>query len=139
MCGARLKMSELILCVDDEIVSLITMKSCINSSFSDIFSVQTETDPVLALQTVREISKNRELFLVISDLKMQEMDGLDFLKKVREEFPKIKLMMITGESNKKILKEISDTGYVDVLMTKPWDRDKLIDAIQAFDLEKKEV
>ena len=60
---------------------------------------------------------------------MQEMDGLDFLAEVRKEFPEIKLMMITGESSKSRLKEIYDTGILDVLMTKPWDRDKLINAI----------
>ena len=132
-------MSRFILCVDDEIISLITMKACINSSYGHSFSVQTETDPSVAIETIREIRKSNELFLVISDLKMQEMDGLDFLAEVRKEFPEIKLMMITGESSKSRLKEIYDTGILDVLMTKPWDRDKLINAIQELDLEKKEV
>lgn len=69
-----------LLCVDDEFEIVKSLKLL----FEDDFDVFTSTEPVLALNILRE---NERIVAIISDHRMPEMNGLQFLKKVKELFP----------------------------------------------------
>lgn len=56
------------------------------------YEVETENNPLKALETLR--SKKKEV--LITDLMMPEMNGLDLIKTVRREQPLIRIVVITG-------------------------------------------
>ncbi len=48
--------------------------------------------------------------LVISDVQMPVMSGLDLMTKIRERWPHIKVILMTGQSSRQILKDIKKSG-----------------------------
>jgi len=78
-------------------------------------------------------SGEEETILVVSDLRMPEMKGSDFLLKVRELYPDIVSLLLTGYSEAaEIVKAVS--AGIFSFMLKPWDRAALIAELQkAYD------
>lgn len=67
--------------------------------------------------------------IVISDLKMPEMLGSDFLLSVKERYPHIVSILLTGYSDtQEVIKAVS--AGIFSYMLKPWDSDYLIAEIQ---------
>lgn len=50
---------------------------------------------VEALQCVENL-ENPEAYLVLSDINMPEMNGLELLKELKQRFPRLKVIMITA-------------------------------------------
>lgn len=74
-----------------------------------------------------EIIKNGGSFAVIvSDLRMPEMDGIQFLAKVKELAPKSVRMMLTGFADLQMSIEAVNRGNIFRLMTKPCPPEDLI-------------
>ena len=68
--------------------------------------------------------------LIITDLKMPEMDGLSLLKKVKEIDPKIFVIVMTGyprEESKTQAIELGASGY----LAKPLDVSELVSAVKS--------
>ena len=87
---------EKILMVDDD----PNVLSAYKRSLYKKFHLETALGPELALETIHENS----FAIIVSDLKMPEMDGIQFLTKVKEDSPNSIRMMLTGyaEVNKAI-------------------------------------
>ncbi len=69
--------------------------------------------------------------LIISDIKMPGMSGLDLLIKVMESNPGMHMIMITGFPTLDLTVSVIKTGAVD-LMAKPFDIDELIHKVQIY-------
>jgi DNA-binding NtrC family response regulator len=72
----------------------------------------------------RQAMKEQEFDLILSDLKLEEEDGITFLKSVREKFPHLPLMIITGHRSFDTAVEGIQLGVFDYL-TKPIDYARL--------------
>jgi CheY-like chemotaxis protein len=80
-----------ILVVDDE-QSLLDV---VNAMLSDAgYSVATAVNPKAAVAWLESV--NWKVDLIISDVLMPEMDGLSFLRIVRQRAPKIPLLLISA-------------------------------------------
>ena len=53
--------------------------------------------------------------IVISDYKLPGMDGLEFLRRVKEKQPKIFEVLITAYANCEIVKEAKEIGVKDII------------------------
>lgn len=71
-----------------------------------------------------ELIKEEAPSLVILDLKMPEMDGMDVLKKAKELNPKLPVVMLTAHGTIETAIEAMKIGATDYL-TKPFDLDEL--------------
>ena len=71
-----------------------------------------------------ELIQNETPSLVILDLKMPEMDGLDVLVKAKELIPKLPVIMITAHGSIDTAIEAMKLGAIDYI-TKPFDLDEL--------------
>jgi DNA-binding NtrC family response regulator len=58
------------------------------------YRVKTYTNPVTALNSIN----SREVDLVLLDIMMPQMNGLELLEKLREKSPTIKIVMMTAYS-----------------------------------------
>ena len=72
---------------------------------------------------------------VFLDIKMQDMDGLQVLKKMKEIDPNIKAMMITGRNDETTQSEAQALGASDYLI-KPIDLDDLLEKVKKYILIK---
>jgi len=86
------------------------------------WSVNGHNDPAAALEALEE----RTYDAVISDFLMPQMDGLRFLKKVREIQPFASRILLTGYADKRnAIRSINEVGLYHYI-EKPWDNDSLI-------------
>jgi DNA-binding NtrC family response regulator len=83
--------NESIMIVDDEIDIAMFMKLSLQKWG---FNVDSFTDPSLALEHFHLNSK--DYTIVISDIRMPGINGFEFVRKIREVKPKIKVLLMTA-------------------------------------------
>jgi two-component system response regulator (stage 0 sporulation protein F) len=79
-------------------------------------------------KTALEIVKNESPDLVLLDMKIPGMDGLDILKHIRQINPHIKVIMMTAYGELDMIKEAMELGAL-MHFTKPFDIDELRQAV----------
>lgn len=78
-----------IMVIDDE---NIVGKMIKNSFEQDGYAVEPFIDPAAALARLKE----KQFHMVITDLKMKDIDGMEVLNTIKKEHPQIKVIMITA-------------------------------------------
>lgn len=78
----------------------------------------------------------KEFDLVISDISMPEMDGIDLMKKVKKEFPELDFIIMTGFSGEYSYVDIINAGASDY-MTKPFGINSAVARIERIEREKR--
>ena len=78
--------------------------------------------------------------VIISDVKMPVMDGFALLEKVRESYPDIIRVVLSGHDDVKLVLEIVNEKGIDRYLTKPWNsldlKSTINQCIELFDLRK---
>jgi response regulator RpfG family c-di-GMP phosphodiesterase len=110
-----------ILLVDDEDMILSAIKSFF--AIEDNYTLLTYTSPSKALEDLETTIKSIDL--VISDYLMPEMDGITFLGKVKERFPLVPRILLTGYADKEnAIRAINSVGLYQYV-EKPWNNEDL--------------
>jgi DNA-binding NtrC family response regulator len=99
---------ERILIVDDEAIVRETIKDDLMEAGYDVVEAHN------GLEGVRQF-KNGAIDLVISDLVMDEMDGLGVLKEVKKISPDTPVIIITAYPSPKMAKEARVLGASDII------------------------
>ncbi len=89
------------------------------------FEVSTAFSGSQGIQTVR----NKDFDVVILDLKMEDMDGIEVLKIFRKMLPSMEIIMLTGHGSERSAREGIDFGAFDYL-TKPYELEALVEKIR---------
>jgi signal transduction histidine kinase len=106
-----------VLVVDDEESVVVTIKAILQL---DGYSVATTTSGVEARAMVRDV----EYDLVLTDLRLEDGDGLDVLKAVREHHPETVTIMLTGYASLESAIQALRAGAYDYLV-KPSEVEEL--------------
>jgi len=77
------------------------------------------------------LQDGREYDIVIADIKMPGMDGIELLRRVKECDPTIEVLLMTGYGSIRSAVEAMKLGAADYV-TKPFDRQRLLDMIAAI-------
>lgn len=93
-----------VLFVDDEEETRTAIESALEGE-SDRLDVATAETPRVAL----EILENEAVDCVLSDYRMPEMDGLEFLSRVRENWPELPFILYTGKGSEAVAGEAIST------------------------------
>ena len=101
-----------ILCVDDE----PNVLHAIERQFRKRFEITTAMGPDLGL---REIAERGPFAVVVSDLRMPGMDGVQFLARVRQISPDTVRIMLTGEADFTSAIEAVNQGNIFQFLSKP--------------------
>ena len=121
-----------VLYVDDEEHNLISFAA----TFRKEYKIFTATSGLEGLEIVR----NNPIQLIITDQRMPEMTGIEFLEKVIAEYPDVIRMILTGFSDVEVIIEAINSGRVFRYITKPWDENELRMTIensrQLYDLQE---
>ena len=72
-----------------------------------------------------EILASEKIKVVISDQRMPGVSGVDFLKKVKEKYPDIIRILLTGHADMQAAEEAVNLGEVYRFLTKPWNGEDL--------------
>ena len=112
-------MPERILVVDDELDMLMLLRMIIEDNTD--YEVDTTNNPSEALKMVME----NDYDLVISDLKMPGMDGLELFDEVKEMDPDLPLIIITAYGSLETADEAMKMGVADFI-TKPFRKDSIL-------------
>jgi two-component system response regulator HupR/HoxA len=86
-----------------------------------------------------EILKKHEVHVLVTDMRMPEMGGLDLLRIVKEEYPRIVRMVLSGYTQITTLLTAINQGEVYKFITKPWKLEEefkpsIRQAIEYYDL-----
>ncbi len=67
-----------------------------------------------------EVLKRKEVHVIVTDMRMPEMTGLELLKIVKKEYPHIVRMVLSGYTQITTLLTAINQGEVYKYITKPW-------------------
>jgi two-component system NtrC family sensor kinase len=79
--------------------------------------------------------------VIISDYRMPEMNGIDFLHEVRREWPDTVRIVLSGYADTASIVSAINEGEIYKFISKPWNEDELkvsiINALERYELNKK--
>ena len=131
MLSSQRPKSKRILVVDDEQDLLIIMKR----QLSKWYEVDTFESAVDAIDYIRQ--NKVKYAMIVSDIRMPQMNGFEFVREVRKIMPSIKVILITAfEINKSEFDIVHPSTHADALLRKPFTASQLRALIQK-ELESK--
>ncbi len=120
-----------ILCVDDEVIILISLTQELKTHFGSRFLYEQATDATAALNIVEELAaENIDVIFIISDWLMPGMKGDQFLEEIGRRHPEIKTIMITGHADDTAIARVQNNKSVLAVFNKPWNSAELIRTIE---------
>ena len=106
-----------ILYVDDEENNLF--------SFKAVFRIKYNVLTALSGDEALEILSKREVNVIITDQRMPEMTGVEFLEKVLEKFPDPIRVLLTGYEDMGAVVDAVNKGKIFHYLAKPWNEEEL--------------
>lgn len=68
--------------------------------------------------------------LLFTDYKMPNMDGLELIRIVREKYPEVKIVLMSGQSEAEVYERSKE--IVDLYLSKPCSTEDIVKAIESF-------
>ncbi len=119
-----------IMLVDDEERFLLTTKKLLSKKGYEVFTASSGAE---ALDKLRK----QNIHVVILDVKMPGMDGMETLKEIKKHFPLVEVIMLTGHATVESAVDGLKSGATDYLM-KPAAIEELIEkSEEAFEKRKR--
>lgn len=108
--------SHTVLLVDDEPSILSSLKRTLHGEAYAILSASSAAEALEVLQAT-------PVDLIISDIGMPGMNGLELLKIVKERYPTVGRIILTAQNEAHTLMQAINEGEVYRFFTKPWDNE----------------
>ena len=120
-----------VLCVDDEQNILHALKRLLRKEGYRLLTAGSGTEGL-------KILKENDVHLVISDQRMPEMSGTEFLAKIREDYPEVIRIVLTGYTEVDSITESINKGHIYKFILKPWNdynlKLEIKQALEQYDL-----
>ncbi|MBD0724614.1 response regulator [Flavobacterium sp. L1I52] len=116
-------MSKILLIEDEAAIRRVLSK--ILSEENDSYQVEEAEDGVSGLEKI----KNNDYDLVICDIKMPKMDGVELLEEVKKIKPEIPMVMISGHGDMETAIQAMRLGAFDYI-SKPPDLNRLLNTVR---------
>lgn len=107
-----------VLYLDDEEHNLVSFRAALRRHFP-VFTASSAREAV-------EMMRRNDIPIVVTDQRMPEMTGVQFLEAIIPEFPDTVRMILTGFSDVEAVIRAINTGRVYRYITKPWDEHDLM-------------
>jgi YesN/AraC family two-component response regulator len=106
-----------LLYVDDEATNLRVFKS----NFRKFYKVFTCTSPFEAIDLLKE----EDIQVIITDQRMPDMTGTEFLEKILPDYPDVVKIILTGFTDIEAIKDGINRCGIYKYITKPWNFDEM--------------
>jgi response regulator RpfG family c-di-GMP phosphodiesterase len=120
-----------VLCVDDEANVLNALKRLFRK---EGFALLTAAGGAEALKLLRD----NPVHMIISDQRMPEMSGTELMAKVKETYPDMVRIILTGYTDVDTITESINKGHIYKFFLKPWNDQSLVleirQALEQYDL-----
>ncbi|MEA1976172.1 MAG: response regulator, partial [Bacillota bacterium] len=112
-----------ILFVDDEKHILKALRRLFFNSEYNCFYVTSGSDAL-------NILKEYDIDLLVTDIRMPKMDGFELLKIVKNKYPDITRVALSGYSDNDAIIKALETNLVKLYLYKPWENEELREVIK---------
>ena len=121
-----------VLVVDDEPRSIESLERILEDCF--------DVKGAASVEKAEEILEREWVQVILCDQRMPHVSGVEFLKSVRERWPEVVRMIISGYTDPEdIIRSINEAGIYQYVM-KPWQPESLIltlkNAVHLFELQR---
>jgi response regulator RpfG family c-di-GMP phosphodiesterase len=106
-----------ILYVDDELNNLISFKAVFRIKYN-IFTAISGEDAIKVL-------KDNPISIIITDQRMPQMTGVEFLETILGEYPDPMRILLTGYADMNAVVDAVNKGKIFHYLTKPWNEEEL--------------
>lgn len=103
-----------VLYVDDEVANLAAFKAAFRRDFN-VFVSESAIEG--------KIIEENPIEIILTDQRMPEMTGVEFLQSILEDYPEPIRILVTGYSDISAVKDAINKGQVYKYIEKPWDND----------------
>jgi len=117
-------MMKKVLYVDDESINL----KLFEITFSKYYQVLTANNGLTGLVV---LDNNPDTYSVISDMKMPDMNGIDFIKIAKAKYPDKKYYILTGYEETDDIQNAIKTGLILKYFSKPFNIKEISNVIDA--------
>jgi len=116
-----------ILYVDDEMNNLI--------SFKAVFRIKYNILTAISGEEAIKILRNNTVNIIITDQRMPQMTGVEFLESILTEFPDPIRILLTGYADMNAVIDAVNKGKIFHYLSKPWNEDELdMTIVRAYDV-----
>jgi len=106
-----------ILYVDDEVNNLV--------SFKAVFRIKYNVITAISGEEAIKVLKNNTINMIITDQRMPQMTGVEFLESILDEFPDPIRILLTGYADMNAVIDAINKGKIFHYLTKPWNEEEL--------------
>ena len=123
-----------ILFVDDEVRLLRSIERGLLDEPYNLLFAESGKDALALLE-------ENEVHIIVTDMRMPEMSGLDLLRIVKEKYPNIVRIVLSGYTQVTTLLTAINQGEIFRFITKPWKMEEEFKAVlrQAVDYHRLQV
>src|SRR6185312_2112669 len=108
--------------IDDDPQVLRAITRDLRTQFRQTYRILSTTSVKEALESLRDLRNKAEtVSMFISDQRMPEMEGVDFLQKAREFYPDAKRVLLTAYSDTDAAIKAINNVQLDYYLMRPWD------------------
>ena len=116
-----------ILYVDDEMNNLI--------SFKAVFRIKYNILTAISGEEAIKILRNNTVNIIITDQRMPQMTGVEFLESILNEYPDPIRILLTGYADMNAVIDAVNKGKIFHYLSKPWNEEELdMTILRAFDV-----
>ena len=106
-------------------------------SFKDTFRIKYNVHTAISGEDAKKILASKPIDIIITDQRMPNMTGVEFLESIIDDYPEPMRLLLTGYADMNAVIEAINKGKIFHYLTKPWNEDELDAAIQrAYDVYK---
>ncbi len=132
---------KVILCVDDEILVLDSLKEQLQNAFEDEFIIEIAESAEEALEIYDELSAEKMAFpVIIADFIMPNIKGDELLSQLHRKSPATRKIMLTGQASIEGVSNAVNKANLYRYINKPWDKEDMIltikEALKSYELEE---
>lgn len=119
-----------IICVDDEVVILDSLKEQLKRKFGDRFIYEVAESAEEAWEVIEELQEEKiNIIAIVSDWLMPGIKGDEFLIQIHQRFPKLITVMLTGQADETAIARARQEANLHACLYKPWTEEELTEVI----------
>jgi CheY-like chemotaxis protein len=88
--------------------------------------IESFTDPKKVLGAIEEMKElGYDVPFIIVDYQMPDLSGGQLIRSVKEKYPEIKCLMLSGQANELVTQQLEEEEVLDGFISKPWNEVEL--------------